>query len=84
MTLEAIEDLTPYDVYSSLTVKDSTPAQHVAELSEELMNILLDDEDKDRLCVTQPPRTAKTSLITLSFPFWLILMNPEYIMLEKL
>lgn len=78
MTLEAIEDLTPYDVYSSLTVKDSTPAQHVAELSEELMNILLDDEDKDRLCVTQPPRTAKTSLITLSFPFWLILMNPEY------
>lgn len=78
MTLEAIEDLTPYDVYSSLTVKNSTPAQHVAELSEELMNILLDDEDKDRLCVTQPPRTAKTSLITLSFPFWLILMNPEY------
>lgn len=78
MTLEAIEDLTPYDIYSTLTVRNSTPAQHVAELSEELMNIILDDEQKDRLCVTQPPRTAKTSLITLSFPFWLILMNPEY------
>ena len=78
MTLEAIEDLTPYDVYSTLTVRNSTPAQHVADLSEELMNIILDDEQKDRLCVTQPPRTAKTSLITLSFPFWLILMNPEY------
>ena len=78
MTLEAIEDLTPYDIYSTLTVRNSTPAQHVAELSEELMNTILDDEQKDRLCVTQPPRTAKTSLITLSFPFWLILMNPEY------
>ena len=41
------------------------------------MDTLLDDNKKDRLCVTQPPRTAKSSLITLSFPFWLILMNPE-------
>ena len=78
MSLKAIEDLTPYDVYSTLAVRNSTPAEHVAELSEELMNTILDDEQKDRLCVTQPPRTAKTSLITLSFPFWLILMNPEY------
>lgn len=75
--LEDIEDLTPYDVYSSLTVKNSLPAEHVYELSEKLMDVILDDNCKDRLCVTQPPRTAKSSLITLSFPFWLILMNPE-------
>lgn len=73
-----IEDLTPYDIYSTLTVKDSIPAEHIKELSDALMDTLLDDGAKDRLCVTQPPRTAKTSLITLSFPFWLILINPKW------
>ena len=74
---ESIADLTPYDIYSTLTVKDSLPAEHVNQLSEALMDIILDDSVENRLCVTQPPRTAKSSLITLSFPFWLILMNPE-------
>lgn len=77
MNVEDLEDLTPYDVYSSLTVKNSLPAEHVYDLSEKLMDVILDDTYKNRLCVTQPPRTAKSSLITLSFPFWLILMNPE-------
>jgi len=77
MSLEAIEDLTPYDIYSTLTVKNSIPAKHVYDLSEALMDTVLDDNTPDRLCVTQPPRTAKSSTITLSFPFWLILMNPE-------
>ena len=76
--VDSLEDLTPYDVYSSLTVKDSIPAEHVYQLSEALMSTLLDDDSKDRLCVTQPPRTAKSSTITLSFPFWLILINPEF------
>lgn len=78
MTLEKIEDLTVYDVYSTLTVKDSVPAEHVNVLSDALMDTLLDDDAKDRLCITQPPRTAKSSTITLSFPFWLILMNPKF------
>jgi len=76
--IETIEDLTIYDIYSSLTVKNSIPAKHVKELSDELMDTVLDDDAEDRLCVIQPPRTAKSSTITLSFPFWLILMNPEY------
>lgn len=74
---ESLEDLTPYDIYSTLTVKNSVPAKHVYELSEALMDTVLDDTTKNRLCITQPPRTAKSSTITLSFPFWLILMNPE-------
>ena len=74
---QSIEDLTPYDIYSTLTVKNSVPAEHVYELSEALMDTLLDDTAPNRLCITQPPRTAKSSTITLSFPFWLILMNPE-------
>ena len=27
--VDALEDLTPYDIYSSLTVKHSIPAEHV-------------------------------------------------------
>ena len=77
MTLAGIEDITPYDVYSTLTVRDSVPAEHISMISELLMDTILDDSKPDRLTVSQPPRTAKSSLITLSFPFWLILMNPE-------
>ena len=76
--VESIEDLTPYDIYSAITVKHSIPAEHVQELSEALMDTILDDDAPDRLCIVQPPRTAKSSTITLSFPFWLILMNPEF------
>ena len=76
MTLKAIEDITPYDIYSTLTVRDSVPAEHIQKISELLMETILDDTKPDRLTVSQPPRTAKSSLITLSFPFWLILMNP--------
>ena len=71
-----IEDITPYDIYSSLVVRNSVPAKHVWDLSELLINVMVDDEFPDRLCVSQPPRTAKSSLITLAFPFWLVLMNP--------
>ena len=78
MTLTSIEDITPYDIYSTLTVRDSVPAEHVWSISEYLLDTLLDEDKPNRLTVSQPPRTAKSSLITLSFPFWLILMNPEF------
>lgn len=77
MTLAAIEDITPYDIYSTLTVRESVPAKHIKFISDLLMETILDDDKPDRITVSQPPRTAKSSLITLSFPFWLILMNPE-------
>ena len=40
MTLTLIEDITPYDVYSSLTVRDSVPAEHVSMISELLLETL--------------------------------------------
>lgn len=70
-------DIEPYDIYSTLTVKDSVPAQHVKYISDLLVETVLDDDEPDRLTVSQPPRTAKSSLITLSFPFWLIFIKPE-------
>ena len=69
--------LTPYEVYRKLTVKDSIPAVHVKKISDILVHVTLNDDYYDRLCVSQPPRTAKSSLITLSYPFWLILNNPD-------
>ena len=70
--------LTPYEVYRKLTVKDSIPAIHVKDISDVLIHVTLNDDYYNRLCVSQPPRTAKSSLITLSYPFWLILNNPTY------
>lgn len=77
MTLAAIEDTTPYDFYYEITVRESVHAKHIHDISELLLQTLLDDDKPDRLCVSQPPRTGKTSLITLSFPFWLIIMKPD-------
>ena len=69
--------LTPYEIYRKLTVKDSVPAIHVKDISDILIHVTLNDDYYDRLCVSQPPRTAKSSLITLSYPFWLILNDPN-------
>jgi len=69
--------LTPYEIYRKLTVKDSIPAKHVHDVSNILMHVTLNDDYYNRLCVSQPPRTAKSSLITLSYPFWLILNDPD-------
>ena len=72
-----VVDIEPYDIYSTLTVKDSIPAQHVKDISDLLVETILEDDKPNRLTVSQPPRTAKSSLITLSFPFWLIFIKPE-------
>ena len=44
LAIADIEDLTPYDIYSSSTVRDSVPAEHVYELSEALLDTLLNDD----------------------------------------
>lgn len=69
--------LTPYEIYRKLTVKNSIIAKHVQHISDVLMNVTYNDKYYNRVCVSQPPRTAKSSLITLSYPFWLILNEPN-------
>lgn len=69
--------LTPYEIYRKLTVKNSIIAKHVKHISDILMNVTYNDKYYNRVCVSQPPRTAKSSLITLSYPFWLILNEPN-------
>lgn len=69
---------TPYVIYKEFAVNRSIPAKHVKGLSEVLRHVTYNDDYYNRLCVSQPPRTAKSSLITLSYPFWLILNNPNF------
>lgn len=49
-------------------------APHVKKICGELMRMYLGDYQK--LSVSLPPRHAKSSLITLAFPLWLIIRDP--------
>ena len=64
-----------YRYFVASTFKENLPADHIKILSKELMRMYRGDYQ--RLCVAQPPRTSKSSLITLTFPFWLIARNPK-------
>ena len=64
-----------YRYFVASSFKENLPAKHVKDISRELMKIYRGDYK--RLCVAQPPRTSKSSLITLTYPFWLIARNPK-------
>lgn len=64
-----------YRLFVASNFKKNQPAQHIQILSGELMKMKLGEYK--RLCVSMPPRTSKSSLITLAFPLWLILSNPD-------
>lgn len=64
-----------YRYFIASSFKENLPAKHVKDISRELMKIYRGDYK--RLCVAQPPRTSKSSLITLTYPFWLIARNPK-------
>ena len=55
---------------------DSVPAPHIKKLSRYLMNLRI-NVGKNRLAVSMPPRHSKSSMVTLAFPLWLILQNPD-------
>jgi phage terminase large subunit-like protein len=69
--------LTPYEIYQRFTIRNGIAAEHVEKISDKLINVTINDDYYNRLCVSQPPRTAKSSLLTLSYPFWLILNDPN-------
>lgn len=64
-----------YRYFVASSFKENLPADHIKLLSKELMKMYRGDYK--RLCVAQPPRTSKSSLITLTYPFWLITRNPK-------
>lgn len=64
--------ITPYYIYSRCTVKNAIESEHAKKISNTLIKTII-GKGKPNLCVSMPPRTGKSRLITLSFPLWLIL-----------
>lgn len=50
-------------------------APHISKLAEKLTDIR--KNKINRLCVAMPPRHSKSSMVTLAFPIWLIIQNPN-------
>lgn len=65
-----------YRYFIASDYKDSVPAPHIKRLAHELMKLMVTD-DYHRLAVSMPPRHSKSSMVTLSFPLWLIFQNPN-------
>ena len=63
-----------YRYFVGSTFKENLPAKHIKELSRKLMRLY--KNKFQRMCVAIPPRMSKSSLITLSFPLWLITHDP--------
>lgn len=73
---QVVNDL--YLFYRGIVAKkftENVPAPHIQSLSKELMKLYRGDYH--RLCVAMPPRHAKSSMISLAFPLWLIFHNPN-------
>ena len=67
-----------YNFYKRFVASNYNPkceAPHIKELSQVLESMA--HGDFYRLCVAMAPRHSKSSLITLAYPFWLILHNPN-------
>lgn len=65
-----------YRYFISSRYEEPVPAPHIKKLSRELMK-LSKSGGKNRLAVSMPPRHSKSSMVTLAFPLWLILQNPN-------
>ena len=50
-------------------------AKHISDLAETLEEVHKGNVNK--VCVAMPPRHSKSSLVTLAFPIWLIIQNPN-------
>lgn len=55
---------------------DPVPAPHIKVLANKLMKLTA-GESKNRLAVSMPPRHSKSSMVTVAYPLWLILQNPN-------
>lgn len=64
-----------YRVFIASKFRENLHAPHIQELSRHLMKNYLGKEM--RICVAMPPRHSKSSMVTLAYPLWLIIHNPN-------
>lgn len=65
-----------YMNFIAIRYKDCVDAEHIKVISDKLTELYL-NESKKHLCLSMPPRHSKSSIITLTFPLWLIFQNPD-------
>lgn len=65
-----------YRYFIASRYEEPVPAPHIHKLANELMKLKL-GVGKKRLAVSMPPRHSKSSMVTLAFPLWLIIQNPN-------
>lgn len=65
-----------YRLFITSNYAENVPAPHIKILAKKLMNLSL-GVDKNRLCVSMPPRHSKSSMVTLAYPLWLFLQDPS-------
>lgn len=65
-----------YMNFIAIRYAECVDAEHIKIISDKLTELYL-NESKKHLCLSMPPRHSKSSIITLTFPLWLIFQNPD-------
>ena len=68
-----------YEFYFNLIAiryADHVDAPHIKEIADKLTELYLNETDK-HLCISIAPRHSKSSIVTLTYPLWLIFQNPD-------
>lgn len=64
-----------YRYFVASGYSNNIDAPHIKKLSRQLMKVCF--SKNKRLVVNMPPQHSKTSMITLAFPLWLIMQDPN-------
>lgn len=65
-----------YYNFIAIRYADYVDAPHIKEIADKLTELYLGESDK-HLCISIPPRHSKSSIVTLTFPLWMIFQNPD-------
>lgn len=66
-----------YRTFVASGYKENQHAPHIKHISRYLMRQYLGDEDCKRLCISCPPRSSKSSLVTVAYTIWMFFSNPS-------
>lgn len=66
-----------YRVFVASNYKENQHAPHIKHISRYLMRQSLGDDECKRLCISCPPRSSKSSLVTIGYSIWQIFRNPS-------
>ena len=81
LSAEDLENITTdlYEFYFNFIAvryADYVDAEHIQIIADELTKLYLGETEK-HLCISIPPRHSKSSIVTLTYPLWLIFQNPD-------